>query len=237
VPKRHVTKGAAIGTAAALICAVTALAAAGAIRSPFARDRPVREHGTISPTLVKHFAVFTRHLSEPSSATFRGRSASVRQATVAQVPLPQAVSENVHSSYELVLGAAEYVSISTLPSVKTWLIPGASGECIVSENLVGPGVADSTCGSDAVAASGTLIKYSWTPSGVPEFIGLAPNGVTSVSVAEGTGASRSIPVEDNIYAVAGGDPAKIKVTGASGETSTEMVPGLHTPAPVPPSQP
>ena len=235
-PNRRVPKVAAIGAAAASISAITALAAGGSLNSPFAHDRPVRAHGAISRTLVQHFTVFNRHLSKSSTATFRGRSGRVSQASVAKAPLPGSVSESIHSPYGLVLGGTEYLTVSTLPSVQMWLIPGATGECIVTEGVVGVGVADSVCGSAATAASGRLVKYSWTPSGTPEFIGLAPDGVTTVSVAEHTGEVRSIPVQDNIYAVVGGRPTRIELKGTSGETSIAVTPDPHAPSPAPPSQ-
>jgi hypothetical protein len=236
-PNRRLTRVAAIGGAVAVIAALTALAAVGSLNSPFAHDRPIRAHGAISPALVRHFAVFNRHLTRSAKATFRRRGARVSQTSAAQVPVSENVSENLHSPYGLVLGASAYLTDSTLPSVQIWLIPGATGECIVSEGVVGAGVADSVCGSDAVASSGRLVKYSWTPGGTPEFIGLAPDGVTAVSVTERNGEVRTLPVQDNVYAVVGGQPTRIQLEGTTVNASIDVSPESHAPTTDPPSQP
>ncbi len=232
--KHHTRLSIAAGVTAAVVAiAVTALAASGSLSTPFAGKPSATQSGSVSATLTHDFAVFTRRIPHSHAATFGGATARVAQLSASQVPVPPNVVAHLQSPYSLSLGQAQYLSTSALPHVGMWIIPGASGECLVSQGVVDPDVADSVCAPASVAAAGRLVKYSWAPDGTPEFIGLAPNGVSSVSVTDASGSVHSVPVQDNVYTVVGGNPSKLDLKGTGGTTSAEVTPPAQSYVPPP----
>jgi hypothetical protein len=155
-----------------------------------------------------------------------GVSHHAHSAAASAQPLPANVAEAMShespiSSAEVGLdpGGARFVG-GTYPA---WVVPGTNGVCIVSSGVVGPGVADSVCGTTAVADAGRLAKVSATPAGVPVVVGLAPNGNTAVTVDETTGSRREVPVVNNAYEIVGGAPGTVSLRGTSGASTTESV--------------
>ena len=102
----------------------------------------------------------------------------------------------------------------------TWVLPGASGVCLYTTGIVGPGVGSEDCASTSTAVAGEFLVYSTTPSGETALVGLAPDGNTSVSVLDADGSTRHVPVADNVYIVMGGKPSTITLLDASGTRTT-----------------
>jgi hypothetical protein len=106
-----------------------------------------------------------------------------------------------------------------------WIAPESGKICLLQEGIVGPGIADSVCGTDQEALEGKLIKYSGKyPSGGPVIVGLAPNGNTSVIAREANGSGHTLSVTDNVYEIVGYSPQTISLINANGQATAAQVP-------------
>jgi hypothetical protein len=144
--------------------------------------------------------------------------AVLRQPVPSAVPLPADRAgaftgpAEPPNPYGIDPGRAQYVA-----AANTWVLPGSSGVCLFTVGLVGPGVGSGSCDSTLTAVSGDFLVFSkrW-PTNEIAYVGLAPDGNATVAVTDADGATRQVPVTDNVYVVIGGNPRSITLRDASG---------------------
>lgn len=109
-----------------------------------------------------------------------------------------------------------------------WVTPENGAICLVEENIVGPGIGSSICGTYEQALAGELIgllgKYP-THGAESVVVGLAPDSNTSVLATDANGASGTVSVHENVYEIVGKAPHTITVRDANGQATTQEVPG------------
>jgi hypothetical protein len=164
--------------------------------------------------------------------------AVLRQPQPSPVQLPEGIagaytgSAQPPNPYGISPNFAQYVA-----SANTWVLPGSSGVCLIAMDIVFPGVGSGgMCDATQTALSGDIFNVwhgvcdSENPTGrvecVPEVtvVGFAPDGNTTVTVADADGSTRQIPVTGNVYKVVGGNPASITLRDASGAMTTVPIP-------------
>jgi hypothetical protein len=110
------------------------------------------------------------------------------------------------------------------------LVPGASGACVATTQ---PGTTAATgeatyatCGPDTnVLAHGLMGEISSPDGTITKVYGMVPNGVTSVTITDGGGASHVVAVSSNAYTFSSTNGASsISYTRPSGETFSAQVP-------------
>jgi hypothetical protein len=104
-----------------------------------------------------------------------------------------------------------------------WVQAGSSGICLIAYGLdagfPNDGVGHGSCASTATALGGDMFDRIGQT-----YVGLAPDGNTTVTVTDSDGSTRQIPVTGNVYKVAGGDPSSITLRDASGALTTVPIP-------------
>ena len=143
------------------------------------------------------------------------------------VPLPTSIAQGFVSPASLGIdpSQARYVA-----SVGTWVIPGSNGVCLLSVSVAGTGVGSSVCGSTSQAMAGDVVAVTDTPAGAVITTGLAPNGVSSMSVTDADGATATGGVTDNVFQVSGGQPVTLTPTTAAGPGTPIEAVGRRTAA-------
>lgn len=162
----------------------------------------------IDPALLASFAI--ARAPQPSPVTVPEEIAGPYTGP-AQAPNPYGVNPEF----------AQYA-----PAADTWILPGSSGVCMVVIGVVGPPpIGSGSCAPTSLALSGDFFGR-WQKWPTHEFwmVGLAPDGNTMVTVNEADGSTSEVPVTDNLYVVAGGDPSSVTLRDASGALTTVPIP-------------
>lgn len=189
-------------SALAIICAVGAVATAMAMSSHHVTKLHAR-HSAVSFRLRRVFSVFVTH-NPTAHSTALGTSEQPLPSAVANI-LPQEVS-GVNPSEAVFAGG-------TYP---TWVVPGSSKVCLVA-GATGPhSVPSSMCSPISWAEQHGLAIVTEREGRLPVILGLAPDGNSSVQVAEADGATQSVPVVNNVYEIIGGSPKSVTIRGTSG---------------------
>lgn len=97
-------------------------------------------------------------------------------------------------------GLARHVTTS---AGNAWLVPGDGDICLIGESVTTAGQGGAACGPDTQAVAGKLALESTSTHnpGAAFVAGLAPNGVTSVTLLTKSGDQYSAAVKDNVYMV------------------------------------
>lgn len=200
----------ALGLAAIAVAAIAATLIASTASAHKARHRPRAAAATSgSMAILNAFSVLRKPAASggaplPPSA----ESAASDESSQAAKIEPELTAEvKVQAQYPV------------------WIASENGQLCLIQSGVVGPGVADSACGSYEEALAGKLIKFSTTPSGTPVIVGLAPNGNTSVQATEASGSSHALSVKENVYEIVGSAPHTITLHDANDQTTIAVVPG------------
>ena len=135
----------------------------------------------IAAALIKHFAIFRRPVPAP--------------AAIRHLPRRTAIVIARHG-YGLNVTQARFVPYPGTPGL--WVIPGASGVSMAP--LAGPGGGAGDNVPVSMALSGGMISTSCC-SRDETVQGLVPDGNPTVTVMLAGGATRTVPVIDNVYSV------------------------------------
>jgi hypothetical protein len=212
-----------------LVSALVAIVAASAVTAAMAsseghaaRPNATSKHA-VSARLDRIFRVLQR-------ANVRAHGASV--ATDAQ-PLPAAVVEGLSHQVGMEPSAAVFAG----GAYATWVVPGSTEVCLMHEALTPQDVPGGVCGSIQAAEHGLAVT-SEDAAGAPVILGLAPDGNTSVKVTNADGTTESVPVTNNVYEIASGEPISVTLKEASGVSETRHLATLSSsPASAPADSP
>jgi hypothetical protein len=177
-----------------------------------ARAVAASERDPIASALIEHFAIFRRPVPPP--------------ATIQQPPMRLAVAAignygyGQDNGYRLNVAQARLVPYPGTTGF--WVIPGSRGLGMANANYGGGA---SPLAGPGSALSGGMIGTSFGSNG-ETLHGLAPDGNPTVTVVFAGGATRTVPVIDNVYSItlhpqavsvimkdAAGRPISIKAPG------------------------
>jgi hypothetical protein len=198
----------------------------------------------------------TAVLSWPTDHARRGARATIRASDYAEYfavlraarqvvdQLPATIRATLANSAGPTFDATDLEAARHVPSATpAWLVPAANGEVcfvrLVRALVSGPGgkpLPPSTellCGSLESARSGELVATQSTSSTASgsrfRVVGVAPNGVSSVTVTASDGRRSRVPVVSNAYAATISDPVAVTlVTHFGGRRMARTIP-LQTP--------
>lgn len=109
-----------------------------------------------------------------------------------------------------------------------WVTDEGGEICLSQEGINGPGIGVRDCATHEQALAGKLVMMNgiYASHGTEsEVVGLAPDGNASVQATDTDGASRAVSVSDNVYEIVGNAPRTITLHDASGQATTQEVPG------------
>jgi hypothetical protein len=106
----------------------------------------------------------------------------------------------------------------------SWIQAGSSGICLVAygNDPHFPKLGDGSCASTVMALAGDMFDRIGQT-----YVGLVPDGNTTVTVTDADGSTRQIPVTSNVYKVVGGNPSSITLRDASGALTTVPIPATN----------
>ncbi len=172
----------------------------------------------VAAVFARHFAIFRRARSAAASVLPRGFVAV-------------ATNSGSHiGALRLNLAQAQYVSVSS--SLSLWIIPGASGACIVSPSTNPPrhlsngstAPADTSYGANcarlSAVDSGGFTGSTDVDSSDQVLFGLVPNGFSAVILTNANGSKQSVPVVDNVWASGDTGATSIQSHNVAGATSS-----------------
>jgi hypothetical protein len=171
---------------------------------------------------VSQAASTSRHLARRAHFSVL-RSANAAASTAAAA-LPASTAKYVTepgtlaAEYEIEPAGAAYVEINA--TTHAWVIPGRKGMCLVVPVWKGLSI-DTSCGSTANAAGGSLVMIL-QPSSGPVVYGLVPDGA-SVTVTNNDGTSKNVPVAHNVFLYAGLSARAVTVHPQGGEGFTTPI--------------
>jgi len=136
------------------------------------------------------------------------------QAVTDQVPQKEAMTFAGPSGANLELARR----VQGLNTGSAWVFPGRGSVCLMANGA-------GSCIQDSAAAAGELIDLSGNAAepGVELLSGMAPDGVSHVSVHLSSGATETLVVHDNVYTDSvHGTVTSVTLDGPSGSTTVTV---------------
>ena len=172
--------------------------------------------GVASPTNATGATGTTTQTPPPTGEALLAASFAVlRQPQPSPVALPPSISgaytgpAQPPNPYGVNPNLAVYVA-----AARTWILPGTSGVCIQ-----GPSAG---CDSTQAALAGDFLFSTGDT-----YVGLAPDGNSTVTVTDANGTTSQVTVTGNVYVITGGEPTAITLRDSSGATTRLPLPAKN----------